>query len=275
MDGYTVTVEAAARQPGGWPVGAFEEFAELMLGWDGAVSSGREHERYGATFSVDALVVDDAVRAGLSTFRSLAEKAGLPAWPIVQVEVMTYAEHDAELARPAVPELVGTSEIAELLAVSRQRAHQLAKSDAFPEPVQELSAGPVWARTSLDRFVEGWDRRPGRPAREEPAKVLDLMAALEASLERAGSGSSTSSEALLSATDVASVFDVTSRTVSNWVQSGRLHPSKYSGGRHRVFDADEVARFAAEILAAADLSGMRAVPRTGDAPTDAEKMRSS
>lgn len=53
---------------------------------------------------------------------------------------------------------MGLTEIAELLGVSRQRVHQLAQSDGFPEPTARLSAGLIWARED----VEEWAKRTGR-----------------------------------------------------------------------------------------------------------------
>jgi hypothetical protein len=50
-------------------------------------------------------------------------------------------------------DLMGVAEIAELLNVSRQRVHQLAREHAdFPQPVAELKAGKIWLR----RDVEAW-----------------------------------------------------------------------------------------------------------------------
>ncbi len=54
--------------------------------------------------------------------------------------------------------LVGLAEIARLLSVSRQRAHQLSTKGAFPSPVVELASGKVWRR----EHVERWARRTGR-----------------------------------------------------------------------------------------------------------------
>lgn len=55
-------------------------------------------------------------------------------------------------------DLMGLKEIAELLDVSIQRAHQLAAANGFPEPLGETSAGRVWRRAD----VEKWAKRTGR-----------------------------------------------------------------------------------------------------------------
>ena len=55
-------------------------------------------------------------------------------------------------------DLVGLTEIAEILGISRQRVGQLAEGDDFPEPISVLAAGRVWKRTD----IEAWARRTGR-----------------------------------------------------------------------------------------------------------------
>ena len=56
-------------------------------------------------------------------------------------------------------DLVGVTEVRELLGVSRQRVHQIIREHAdFPEPVAELAAGRIWLRQE----VESWAREAGR-----------------------------------------------------------------------------------------------------------------
>lgn len=50
--------------------------------------------------------------------------------------------------------LVGTTEVAEILGVTRQRVHQLSVSPDFPRPQIELSAGKIWSREEIDRWVD-------------------------------------------------------------------------------------------------------------------------
>jgi predicted DNA-binding transcriptional regulator AlpA len=54
--------------------------------------------------------------------------------------------------------LMGQTEIAELIGVSRQRAHQLYIQGKLPAPYDTLASGPVWLR--LD--IEAWARETGR-----------------------------------------------------------------------------------------------------------------
>src|SRR5205814_1590933 len=105
----------------------------------------------------------DAVAFGYEIFTTYAEKSGLPAWPIVRAEALTFEELDRDLETRNFPELAGVSEVADFLGVTRQRASALAKTAEFPVPVATLASGPVWTRPSLNRFLDKWPRRDGRP----------------------------------------------------------------------------------------------------------------
>jgi predicted DNA-binding transcriptional regulator AlpA len=62
-----------------------------------------------------------------------------------------------------VHHLVGASEIAAMLGVSRQRAHVIARKPGFPEPVARLTMGLVWQRKDVERWcARHW------PGSEEP-----------------------------------------------------------------------------------------------------------
>jgi predicted DNA-binding transcriptional regulator AlpA len=57
-------------------------------------------------------------------------------------------------------DLVGVTEIGDLLGVSRQRADQLTRTDGFPEPVAVISAGRIWRRTDVDAWARAVGRLP-------------------------------------------------------------------------------------------------------------------
>jgi FtsZ-interacting cell division protein YlmF len=62
-----------------------------------------------------------------------------------------------------VLDVVGVAEIAQLVGVSRQRVHELMRSDVtFPDPAAELSAGRIWHRHD----IEQWMATRLRPERE-------------------------------------------------------------------------------------------------------------
>jgi predicted DNA-binding transcriptional regulator AlpA len=56
--------------------------------------------------------------------------------------------------------LVGVTEIAEMLGLSRQRADQLSRNKGFPDPEVELSGGRIWRRDKVER----WARKRARPS---------------------------------------------------------------------------------------------------------------
>jgi prophage regulatory protein len=56
-------------------------------------------------------------------------------------------------------ELLGVTEVAEVLGLSRQRVQQLTETDPdFPEPAASLARGRVWSRES----IEAWAKATGR-----------------------------------------------------------------------------------------------------------------
>lgn len=146
---------------------ALDDFLEVLAENSPVIiapaTSGSMPMRYGADLSVAATTIDEAVYNALNRFHEAVMKVGLPEWPIVKVEAITETALDAALAVPNFPNLLGVSELAELLGVSRQRASELAHSTTFPRPAAELASGPVWIEPAVLRFVEEWERRPGRP----------------------------------------------------------------------------------------------------------------
>jgi len=161
---WSVHVEAVATTKRARPAApdAIERFADLLGDYDATVTAGSRS--WGATIAIEAAEAPAAILAGVSAIRDAAKAAKLPEWPMRRVEALTYQELDAELARPAVPDLVGTREVAKLLNVSRQRLAQLRENKPdFPKPIVELAAGPVWTRAALDTWMASWSRQPGRP----------------------------------------------------------------------------------------------------------------
>jgi len=81
------------------------------------------------------------------------------------------ALHGQELPRmlPSMTgHLVGLSEIASILGVTRQRASQLVRDyDDFPPPVAELAAGRVWETAAVEAWSKAHpERPPGRRVKE-------------------------------------------------------------------------------------------------------------
>lgn len=136
---------------------------------DHSAAASTANRRYGIQLDIDATTAERAAEAALKAFRLAAERSGLPVWPVVRVDVMTVEDQEAALGEPTFPDLVGVTEAARLLRVSRQRLDQLRGSSDFPKPIVRLAAGPVWLRSSIEGFDRRWDRRPGRPAKKVAA----------------------------------------------------------------------------------------------------------
>jgi len=83
-------------------------------------------------------------------------------WELAELDLARADLADFQLAQPTIPALVGISEAARILGVSRQRAHAIASTDAFPDPVAELAAGPVYLETAVRAFA-AIPRKAGRP----------------------------------------------------------------------------------------------------------------
>jgi predicted DNA-binding transcriptional regulator AlpA len=49
-------------------------------------------------------------------------------------------------------------EIAKLLGVSKQRAHQIAEEQGFPTPLAEDARSRVWSRFEVQAWARGWRR---------------------------------------------------------------------------------------------------------------------
>jgi hypothetical protein len=167
---WSVSIDAEGPAGGSVSEDGLETFLAEIASTGGVVVGAGN--RYGARMNVVGSA-KQAIEAAIRTFRKASSEAELPNWPIVRVEASTIDELDRELARPLFPDLVGVTEVAALLGVSKQRVSQLvrASNPKFPQPMFELAATPVWSRWQIDHFAESWDREPGRP-RAMPLGVL-------------------------------------------------------------------------------------------------------
>lgn len=111
---------------------------------------------------LEATIVVDAGNLFEAAERAIARVTALVAGEIVAVNAMTGEENDRRINEPPI-EIIGITEIAELLGVSKQRVFQLMERDDFPAPFAKLACGSIWRKGDLSTFAEGWQRKPGRP----------------------------------------------------------------------------------------------------------------
>ncbi len=167
---FSVTLESC-RAPGLPVIGDVERIFELpaVIGHSsGGVTYDSEENltRYGSTFTLASSSAVEAIYEAEKVWHRAHEELGLPTWPICIAEAKPFIELVADNNTLNLPPMVGITEIAELIGATRQRAHSLARSRRFPPPVAELGSGPVWLRSSVELFLEGWDRKPGRPRKD-------------------------------------------------------------------------------------------------------------
>ena len=164
---YSATIDATIRK------GASEEQLEDLglaladlgamgasVGLHGPTGLSATFTIYMSEYSSGALV--EAAERAVAALTTAVDGLGIAIASIDRVDLMAGPFFERWLLEPP-QELVGVTEVAELLGVSRQRVAQLREREDFPAPVAELAAGPVWTRTNLTRFVEAWPRKPGRP----------------------------------------------------------------------------------------------------------------
>ena len=149
----------------------FDRFEEALEERRAGNLGGGGADRWSATVTIDDSVCKLAAIDGELVARAAAKAAGLPDWPTVRLEVTLADVVDEDQARSNFPDLVGASAVAEILGVSRQRLAELRATDRFPLPVTTIDGRDVWMRAAIEKFDAGWERRPGRPRREDVAPI--------------------------------------------------------------------------------------------------------
>lgn len=141
-----------------------ERVSDLVLQYqDRGLAFSHRPDRYTMRFIVEALNPSDAIQEAMDVVYKAADQFDLPQWPVLKTTATEWEEFERELEQPTYPPVLGVAELADRLGVSRQRASQIARTDNFPKPYAELASGPVWFDPNVRRFVNQWDRKPGRP----------------------------------------------------------------------------------------------------------------
>lgn len=123
------------------------------------------HDRHALSvrLTIEAKTAVAALARARQALTSALRKVGFQdTVSLVRVEVETMKDLDRRLQESHTPEIVGVTEVAGILGVSKQRVSELARSRDFPPPIVMLAAGPVWLQSSIVQFVSRWHRRPGR-----------------------------------------------------------------------------------------------------------------
>lgn len=161
MEAWSVYVELAATDT---LDSAIDALHDALAEHDAAIGTA-PNGNLSAQLSIKAGTARKAIQAALTAVTSAAAALGITT-TVMGIELMTEEELDRRLAAPAVPDLVGISEIAGMLDVVRQRATQLAKRDGFPRPSltcgRALSTSASRLRPGLRAGIAAWDVRLAR-----------------------------------------------------------------------------------------------------------------
>jgi hypothetical protein len=122
-----------------------------------------------ALLELDARTVRQAFDGAVRAVETACRAAGLSC-TVTGVEVLTREEYQRRQANPAIPPLVGLTEIAEMADVTRQRAKALTKtySDRLPQ-VAGSESRPLFLRAHVEDFLRSWTRQTGRPPKRAQA----------------------------------------------------------------------------------------------------------
>jgi hypothetical protein len=174
MAAYVVTVQIRPHVPEGFADSQIDTIGDLLVEHGGSFL-GDSRGGWEMTFSIDA--IDGQVAAGLALeiAHQICTAAALPVGDVVRLSAIRDDVEAAQLGMPGYPDLVSGTEAAKILGVSRQRLHQLASEHSqFPAPLYRLAVGSLWARASVKKFADEWERRPGRPRRRENLASIDI-----------------------------------------------------------------------------------------------------
>ncbi|MGO8978780.1 MAG: hypothetical protein ACLP70_01820 [Streptosporangiaceae bacterium] len=84
MTRFSVHVEAQGDEPGAVTDDALGEFGRLLAPYSGSASGGSGRPVWGATISIEAGDVPEAVAVATYLIAQTATRAGLPGWPVVR-----------------------------------------------------------------------------------------------------------------------------------------------------------------------------------------------
>lgn len=188
MTGYHVEVRVGLRDDLTLPTDDQLDNLLTALGETGDVGAtvGRDGHSYSVALTAPVDNEGDALAFAHDTVLKTAAGVGLPTGPDVWLTVGPAWMLERDVDQPTVPRLLGLTEVAAFLGVSRQRAGQL--RERLPQPMAELAAGPVWTEPQITAWAEGWTRKPGRPRAELVDDVAQLQADVRLAVKRARAG---------------------------------------------------------------------------------------
>lgn len=160
---YTVELTILTDRP------ITDEMLEAVAAIAGPAGGTVGKNRLVSTLTVEADSVDAAICTGLRKVSAIAPGE------LIEGTAARCDEFDRRAAEErSRSELVGISEVAEMLGLPRQRIYEIARdrTDA-PQPIQRLKAGPIWRKSDWSTFAASdWRRKGGRPRKRVAEDAL-------------------------------------------------------------------------------------------------------
>jgi len=150
--------EVAWPRPGNLTDDQIDTFGPALPGNGALIDDGAVYLY--ARFDLDTDDPEAAAQQAVTVARAAYTAVfGQPADP---VQIAVYPATPGLVPGPI--DLVGLADVAAILGVSRQRAHQLV--DRLPAPTGSPSGTPAWVRAVVEQVIASpaWHRKPGRPA---------------------------------------------------------------------------------------------------------------
>jgi len=172
MTDYAVTVVSTLDKP-------VDDIDALIDALADTASASITDSELSLTTDISADDLTAAIALGIAVLVAAAGQAGVSVGRTVEAEALEVERQEAQLSEPNLPDLVGPTEVASILHVSRQRVHQLlAENRHFPPALLRLGSGPLWLRSTIEAFDRTWERRIGRPPTSQEFKdgLVDAIA---------------------------------------------------------------------------------------------------
>lgn len=170
MNTYSCLMEtdldtARAGDPGDAEIVFLE--ALHAVGAEDVVVGGSAQDRLAARIAVEGESPAHATQAAVDFFSRALAKASLPAAALDVIIEVGRVEEVALLNLLDVPSLLGATDVARILGVSRQRVHQLLDDGDLPTAVTDSARGMLWDRRSIVRWALASGRVPEGPPEAE------------------------------------------------------------------------------------------------------------
>ena len=149
--------------------------AEALAGHHGALTTNAVAGRVSAQLTVQATTLRQAIDNSLAAVRDAVHG------PTAGSTLFVSTSSTRPPSRRSWPNRSSrrwsaNAEIAEMAGVSRQRARELPNLPDFPPAVTDTSSkGPLRVRSQVATWIQGWERRAGRPPippSNRPSKTL-------------------------------------------------------------------------------------------------------